>query len=85
MFGLAPTFLLPAIASAAKIPNETKKEAFGDITVEGKRHATTPEELEGILLEGILSGEPVKDEITAVTQRPCAKHPELINPMMTPR
>jgi mannose-6-phosphate isomerase-like protein (cupin superfamily) len=41
MFGLAPAFLFPAIASAAKIPNETKdaakakvtKEAFGDLCI----------------------------------------------------
>ena len=43
------------------------------------RHATTPEELEEILLEGILSGEPVNEKITADALRPCAKHPELID------
>jgi hypothetical protein len=44
-----------------------------------KRHAITPEELEEILLDGILTGEPVKEEITADAPRPCVKHPELID------
>ena len=47
-----------------------------------KRHATNPEELEVLLLEGILSGEPVEEEITAEAKRPCTKHPELIYPIV---
>lgn len=43
-----------------------------------KRHAATPEELESLLLEGVLSREPVTDEISVETKRPCAKHPDLI-------
>jgi hypothetical protein len=35
------------------------------------RHATNPEELEELLLEGILSGEPVQEEITAEAKLPC--------------
>ena len=45
-----------------------------------KRHAVTPEELEALLLEGVLSAAPVEEEITAEAKRPCAKHAELINP-----
>ncbi len=50
-----------------------------------KRHANTPEELEVLLLEGILAGAPVKEEITAEAPRPCTKHPELINPVLPRR
>ena len=46
-----------------------------------KRHANTPQELEVILLDGILSGEPVREEITADAPRLCGEHPELINPL----
>jgi len=38
------------------------------------RHATTAEELESLLLDGVLSAEPVAEEITAETKRPCPGH-----------
>lgn len=50
-----------------------------------KRHANTPAELEGILLDGIVSGEPVEEEITADAPRHCGEHSELINPLPLPR
>jgi len=45
------------------------------------RHARTPEELETLLLDGIVSAAPVEDEISAETKPPCAKHTDLINPV----
>ncbi len=43
-----------------------------------KRHAKTSEELETLLIEGFLSGEPVTEEITAEAVGTCDAHPVLI-------
>ena len=42
------------------------------------RHAKTAEDLEALLVEGILSALPVVEEISAGEPRPCGGHADLI-------